>query len=557
MAPWLTARIALGALLATACGGGSTAPAGGTSAAVSAVLAPVVLPGRAEAVAEADRLAVAASKASGQEQIALTRRAAELRSRLWRIEHRDADVLEALELYRGIEQKTGEAACLARLDRALLEGEQRGEPAETYRSVYRTKVGAAGGVCLERAERVLAVLSAFRPLPNVLGEIERQAKGSDSGAADAGDRASAAASVRIDPSGPVVVPTLQGARPTGPVRITNIERYGAKDAARIVVFVTHPTLFDVGFIAGQGAAGPRLYVDIDGASYKGALEHAVGGLVERVRMGKRGKGTRVVLDLRSEVHRKVFYLPEPFRLVIDVSTQPTTSAPVDATGGPRTIRRVVLDPGHGGHDPGAIGAAGLREKDVTLDIAHRAAPLLSRELGVSTLLTRDADDFVALDARTARANAFQADLFVSIHCNASEDPAAHGFMTFVLDESRDALASSIAARENAASAAAAAELANAMSRVLDAGSISRSVQLADLLQKSARASLSPSYADAQDGGVKRAGFYVLAGARMPAVLFETSFISNPLEESRLNAGDYRQKLADAIVNAVRAYREGR
>ncbi len=194
---------------------------------------------------------------------------------------------------------------------------------------------------------------------------------------------------------------------------------------------------------------------------------------------------------------------------------------------------------------------------MTLDIAHRAAPILARELGITTLLTRDGDDYVPLDGRTARANAFGGDLFVSIHCNASEDPAAHGYMTFVLADSRDALASSIAARENAASAAAAAELANVMSRVLDAGSVARSVELAELLQRSAGASLAASYSDAQDGGVKRAGFYVLAGARMPAVLFETSFISNPTEESRLNTNDYRQKMADAIVNAVRAFREGR
>ena len=276
-----------------------------------------------------------------------------------------------------------------------------------------------------------------------------------------------------------------------------------------------------------------------------------------MRVGKREKGTRVVLDLSAPAHRKVFYLPEPFRLVIDVATgaEPTTAPGL--TTGTRLVRRVVLDPGHGGHDPGAVGPAGLREKDVTLDVAHRAAPILARELGVSTLLTRDSDDFIPLDERAARANAFQADLFVSIHCNASEDPSARGFMTFVLDNARDPMASSIAARENAASPAAAAELANAMSRVIDASSLSRSVRLAEVLQKSAFASLSQSYADEPDGGVKRAGFYVLAGARMPAVLFETTFISNPTGESRLNTGDYRQKLADAIVNAVRAYREGR
>ncbi len=542
--------------LVVACASGSASPTGSASASAQPRAPLSVLPSRAEAVAEADALAVAAGKASGNEATALSRSAAELRARLWRLEHREPDVLEALELYRGLESATGEGACLARLERALLEGEHKQSPAETYARAYRVKVGAESSACRERAENVLATLAAFRPLPNVLAEIDRQAGGGDAGGADAG--AARGANVRIDAHGPVVVPTLGAGKRAGPVRITNIERYGAKDAARVVVFVTHPTLFDVGFIPAEGAArGPRLYVDIDGATYKGALEHKVGGLVERVRLGKREKGTRVVLDLAQAVHRKVFYLPEPFRLVIDVSTAPAAAPAPEPTTGPRTIRRVVLDPGHGGHDPGAVGPAGLREKDVTLDVAHRAAPILARELGVATLLTRDSDDFVALDERTARANAFQADLFVSIHCNASEDPSARGFMTFVLDDSRDSLASAVAARENAASAAAAAELANAMSRVLDAGSLSRSVRLADLLQKSALASFAQSYSDEPDGGVKRAGFYVLAGARMPAVLFETSFISNPLGESRLNTGDYRQKLADAIVNSVRAYREGR
>src|SRR5207249_10033237 len=102
--------------------------------------------------------------------------------------------------------------------------------------------------------------------------------------------------------------------------------------------------------------------------------------------------------------------------------------------------RVALDPGHGGSDPGAIGPSGLREKDVTLDIAHMAAPVLSRELGILTLLTRDDDRAVALDERTARANAFHADLFVSIHCNAADSGSPHGVMTFVLDTSKDEVA---------------------------------------------------------------------------------------------------------------------
>ena len=226
-------------------------------------------------------------------------------------------------------------------------------------------------------------------------------------------------------------------------------------------------------------------------------------------------------------------------------------------GGGRPLSRVVLDPGHGGHDSGARGPAGLAEKDVTLDIAHRAAPLIARELGLTTLLTRDADDFVPLDERTAKANAFHADLFISIHCNASEDGQGRGIMTFVLDDARDAVAARIAARENAASPAAATELAGALQGMLDASSLQRSLHFADLLQRSAVASLRVAYSDEPDRGVRRAGFYVLAGAHMPAVLFEASFISEPTSELRLNTADYRQKLADAIVNSIRAYLEGR
>jgi N-acetylmuramoyl-L-alanine amidase len=228
----------------------------------------------------------------------------------------------------------------------------------------------------------------------------------------------------------------------------------------------------------------------------------------------------------------------------------------EALRGPRAIQRVVLDPGHGGHDPGASGPSGLREKDVTLDIAHRAAPLIARELGISTLLTRDSDDYVALDERTARANAFRADLFISIHCNASDDGAGRGVMTFVLDDARDPTSTRVAARENEASAEAAAELAGALMRGEGGLGSTRSTHFAELLQRAAIASLSPSYGDIPNSGIKRAGFYVLAGARMPAVLFETSFISSSVGETRFNTGDFRQKIADAVVNAIRAYRDG-
>jgi N-acetylmuramoyl-L-alanine amidase len=339
------------------------------------------------------------------------------------------------------------------------------------------------------------------------------------------------------------------------LRITELARYGSHDTARIVVFLNRPARYEVGKLAAGGGKGPRLFLDIDRASYSGSSQFDVGGVVERVRLGQQGDAVRVVLDLREQVSERVFFLPEPFRLIIDVASAREGSRLGSARIG-KEITRVVLDAGHGGHDPGAIGASGLMEKDVALDVALRAAPLIARELGVSALLTRETDEFVPLDERVARANAFNADLFVSLHCNASHSADGHGVMTFVLDSSRDQVALQVAARENDASEAASTQLAKAMSQVMDTTTSRASEGFARLLQRASLASLGDDYPGVWDGGVRRAGFYVLAGAHMPAVLFEMSFISNPTEELRLESPGYRQSLADGVVNAIRAYKSG-
>jgi N-acetylmuramoyl-L-alanine amidase len=524
---------ALGAsgLLAVACGNGAPGPAPSVRSKVN----DQPLPPRPVAVASADALAVLASRSPGPEGSAALERAAAIRTRLFRREHRDADALEAIELERQVARRGGAARCSAELTRSLLEGELNADPDAVYRAAYG--LGSAGGAaCRSRIDAVLAVLEGFRPSPSTLAQLDQQ---SVPVASASGSAASAIKSTEV-PAGAAPQATL-----------TRIERYSAKDAARVVVFVSHPVRFEVGSLEATPSAGPRLFVDLQGATYSGKNALAAEGLLERVRASAGPNGTRVVLDLSAGAEHRVFYVPEPFRLVIDVAKR---DASLRAS---RNVRRVVLDPGHGGYDPGAIGPTGLREKDVALDIAHRAAPLIARELGISTLLTRDADVFVPLEERTARANAFGADLFISIHCNATERSGSSGVMTFVLDDSKDQLASRIAALENSASAEATSELARVMSRSGDRVSDARSNEFASLLQRAAMASLAPSYPDVPDGGVKRAGFYVLAGARMPAVLFETSFISSVRDETRFNTGDFRQKLADAIVNAIRAFKEGR
>lgn len=493
---------------------------------------------RQEVVAFADRLAASAARENREDAIRSLSHAANLRERLWRLEGKTADGLEAVELLSEVGKR---GSCFSNISSHAMRAEVENNPVLATQALTNLVTSERDPECQQWARKLLSIY-AFSAGTTTLGE---------SAAADAQH-----ASPRDDTAQPeVVVPSLSGNAEKLTPRVISVQRYGSKDSARIVVMLSHPTTFRAGLLRSEdGGVAARLYVDIDRALLDKAENHEVGGLVQRVRLGRRADGTRLVLDLEEAVERRVFYMPEPFRLVVDVARGSTAIGL--SKRGPRLIERVVIDPGHGGHDPGAIGPRGLREKDVTLDIAHRAAPLIARELALSTLLTRDNDTFVALDERTARANAFKADLFVSIHCNAGERTGSDGVMTFVLDTSSDAAASRMAAVENAASDAAAKELATTMGRAQDEGMLTRSLHFAELLQRSTLASLNPHYGPIQNQGVRRAGFYVLAGAHMPAALFEVSFISNPNGEVRLNTADYRQKLADSLVNAVRAYRDG-
>ena len=527
----------------TSCEEKSTPSRTPRSLSLDAGLSPESAP-RAEIVSKADSLALKALKAKGEEKSRLLAQAAELREVSYRRYGKEVDALEALELWSEAVDSSPESQCHFGLRLVNLRGVLNAEPADLYREYYLLKERHRDAACQKRTSRALITLAQYKPGPDVLRQWRQNAK---SEAEEPNESAVTHESLTHD----VVVPEILRASLDNPTKITKVEPFGAERTARVVVHVTHPTKFQVGVLERTSERGPRLFVDIEHASYGGEAVLPSTGLVERVRLGEQDDSTRLVLDLREEVYHRVFYLPEPFRLVIDLSLE----AP-DEKANPRQIQRIVLDPGHGGHDPGAVGPNGLREKDVALDIAHRAAPLLAREVGVSTLLTRDVDAFVPLDERAARANAFHADLFISIHLNSSEDLATRGVMTFVLDTSRDAAASKIAARENASTEAAAAELATSLSRIESADRRAASETFAQLLQRAAGASLRQKYDEVEDQGVRRAGFYVLAGAAMPAVLFEGSFISNPVEARRLNSEDYRQRLADALVNAVRAYREG-
>jgi N-acetylmuramoyl-L-alanine amidase len=217
------------------------------------------------------------------------------------------------------------------------------------------------------------------------------------------------------------------------------------------------------------------------------------------------------------------------------------------------IGRIVVDAGHGGHDTGTIGPNGLREKDLVLDVALRLGKLLEDRLGADVVYTRDDDTFVPLETRTAIANQQQADLFISIHANSSNDESARGVETYYLNftSSRDAL--EVAARENAVSEKSIHELQDLVKKITLKEKIDESRELASDVESSLAAGLSSKSTAMRNRGVKKAPFIVLIGANMPSILAEISFLSNPGDEKRLQTAEYRQKIAESLYKGISKY----
>lgn len=216
------------------------------------------------------------------------------------------------------------------------------------------------------------------------------------------------------------------------------------------------------------------------------------------------------------------------------------------------VRRVVIDPGHGGHDSGAIGKGGTREKDVALAISLKLADEL-REKGLEVVLTRDDDRFIRLEDRATYANAEHGDLFISVHCNAAEKRTLRGIETYTLNTSADRYSIRLAARENASSEKGISDLQFILADLATKANTEESSRLASHVQRSLVGDLSRKYKGIRDLGHKEALFYVLLGVKMPAILVETSFLSNPDEEARLKSSVYQTEVAKAIAHGVEEF----
>lgn len=366
--------------------------------------------------------------------------------------------------------------------------------------------------------------------------------------------------------------------------VQEVRYWSSSNYTRVVINIDRPSKFTHRLLQKDpsiNVESRRLYVDIEGATLDKHLNRQIpinDGLLKTARAGQFDASTvRVVLDIESIEDFKIFPLTEPYRIVIDVSG--AKSAPTKESAQPKApqetkdasaadkavasagairsfVKTIVLDPGHGGKDPGAVGRNGLMEKDVTLRISKRLREKLAARLDSKILMTRETDVFIPLEERTAIANSRDADLFVSIHINASPRRAATGIETYILNVSADAASRRLAARENATSAKSVSDLEFILSDLIRTAKTNDSGMLAAAVQERLVSGLKARYSGIKGNGVKGAPFYVLVGTKMPSILVEVSFISNPREEERLRDERYIEDVVDGITAGLIQYING-
>lgn len=362
-----------------------------------------------------------------------------------------------------------------------------------------------------------------------------------------------------------LVPVLLGVeRPPGLSDVSAIRTWSYDDYTRVVLELDEDEALPVAELVrlspDAAAQRPeRLYLDVPDVWVGRRFEEGVevgDGLLEGVRLGQNTLSTtRLVLDLARYDHHRVFTLGSPARIVVDVYGERRGRR--DASGRlPTELRRVqtvVVDPGHGGGDPGALGVDGLREKDVNLGIALALATQL-RARGFDVFLTREDDRALTLEERSAIAESVGGDVFVSIHANASRRKAARGIEVYTLDANHERHSLDVAARENGVPAARLDALQRALARIRVDQVGNHSERLADLVHDQVIRGARSRDASLPDLGVKKGPFYVLFMSSMSAVLVETGFVTNRHDAKLLKSAPYQRLLAEQIAIGVDRYR---
>jgi N-acetylmuramoyl-L-alanine amidase len=353
-------------------------------------------------------------------------------------------------------------------------------------------------------------------------------------------------------------------------RILGVRSFNSADHTRVVLDMSAIADFSHGRVKDNaiGTGESPIYIDIPG----GVLGTGVpewsslsGGMIEKVNVNTKSDPLRVLLSPNAASTYRVFTLSGPNRIVIDIydsNWNGDTSDDANTTNGTRApsektyskaIKVVVIDAGHGGKDPGAVGPTGYYEKKANLKIALYLKEYLEKELGLTVIMTRTGDSFLDLKKRTAVANDKGADLFISIHNNASTSRSPYGISTYYLAVTSDRKALTVAARENDTTIEELSELDYILTDLVVSAKRNESSLLAKFIQEGMVNSVKKGYDTINSIGVCQGPFWVLVGAQMPSILVECSYISNRREEKRLMTDDYLKALARGIFNGVQRY----
>ncbi|WP_035241895.1 N-acetylmuramoyl-L-alanine amidase [Desulfobacter vibrioformis] len=380
-------------------------------------------------------------------------------------------------------------------------------------------------------------------------------------------------------------------QPKGDTTVTDLRFWSNPEYTRVVVNADSERRYTHRLLKKdptQNVHFQRLYVDIDQSRLgRNVPDHTPinDDLLNQARAGQFTPHTvRVVVDIKDFDNYKIFSLKDPFRIVIDLWGKDGRAAPMDQAAVEDTtrtnpsdekpdqittdnlkssdiarqlalgVKKIVIDPGHGGKDPGAPGyVKGVWEKQIVLKLATTLAEKLRKRLNCEVMLTRTTDRKLTLEERTAIANTQRADLFISMHCNAAKSKKLSGIETYILNLATDEQAIAVAARENATSEKNISDLAYILNDLMKHAKIEESRRLANDVHKAMITGIQKRYSNIRDLGVKQAPFYVLLGARMPAILIESSFISNKTECNRLMTSSYRNDICNAIADGIEKY----
>jgi len=345
--------------------------------------------------------------------------------------------------------------------------------------------------------------------------------------------------------------------------LKGLRHTSSQSYTRVVMELSAEIQYEAQVLKANPAKGlpPRIYVDLFGTRLAMDASRPMAsqdGLLRQVRVGQFSQNVvRVVLDMRSLSEYRAFLLADPYRLVIDIRGQKDKTLTPSAKGKepPKGVRKIVLDPGHGGKDPGAIGPGGIAEKDIVLSIAKRLAHKLRKEMGVKVVLTRENDSSLLLEDRAAIANAENADLFISIHTNASPNPRTRGIETYYLNNTDDEASMRLAERENGTSRRSLSDLQFILSDLTQSSKLEDSISLAHHLHTSMVALIGKRHGEVKDLGIKKALFHVLVGAHMASALAEILFITNQTEARQLERKAYQETIVEALYQGIKKYHE--